>query len=47
MVPMSEYDTTEYSEGCLATTIDRKDKRDLYGSEETSFISGMLLIISY
>lgn len=44
MVPMSECDSTVFSEGCLAATLDRKDKKDQCSSEETSFLNGMLLI---
>ena len=42
MAPMSECDSTVFSEGYLATTLDRKDKRDPSSSEETSFINGVL-----
>ena len=43
MVPMSEYDSTVFNEGYLATTLDRKDKNDQSCSKETSFLNGMLL----
>ena len=42
MAPMSECDSSVFGEGYLATTLDRKDKRDPSSSEETSFINGVL-----
>ena len=42
MVPMSECHSTVFSEGCLATTLDRKDKKDQPCSKETSFLNDVL-----
>ena len=44
MTPMSEFDLTAVSEGYLATTIDRKERKDQCTSEETSFLNGRLLL---
>lgn len=41
MVLMSEGVSTVFSEGCLATTLDRKDKRDQHEIEETCFQNSM------
>ena len=41
MSPMSEYDSTVFTEGHLATTLDRKNQ---HGIEQTSFQNGMFLI---
>lgn len=41
MVQMSEYDSSVFNEGYLATTLDRKDTKN---QAETSFLNGMLLI---
>lgn len=43
MSPMSEYDSAVFSEGHLATALDRKDGKNQHGNEETSFQSGKLL----
>ena len=44
MAPMSEYDSRVLSEGYLATTLDRNDRKDQSGSKETSFLNGTYAI---
>ena len=40
MIPMSEHDSTVFSEGFLATTLDRKDQKNKSSSEDTSIVNG-------
>ena len=44
MVPMSECHSTVFSEGYLATTLDRNDKKDQSCGKETSFHNDVLVI---
>ena len=39
-LPMSECDSTVFSEGYLATTLDRKDEKRQHGIADTSFQNG-------
>ena len=41
MSSMSECDSTAFNEECLATTLDRKNKQNQCGNEETCFQNGM------
>ena len=47
MSPMSECDSTVFSEGSLATIKDIKDGKNQHGIEQTSFQNGMFLCLMY